>query len=144
MENAEIFSFPTVIGSGGRGQSLHNEIFAKPLSCHYPTFLLAFGKRFVSFVPRSLYHTYRRLYANTTSHHKKHTPKPWPTRWKPPETKGSLPSPPLQRIAPVVHMPDEGDGQTRPSASDVSAIGASTTTTPPSEFSCRPTARFCQ
>ena len=39
--------------------------------------------------------------------------------------------PPLQRVAPVVHMPDEGDGQNRPSASDVSAIGASTTPTPP-------------
>ena len=39
--------------------------------------------------------------------------------------------PPLQPVAPVVHMPDEGDGQNRPSASDVSAIGASTTPTPP-------------
>ena len=39
--------------------------------------------------------------------------------------------PPLQRVAPVVHMPDEGDGQNRPSASDVSAIGASTTPNPP-------------
>jgi hypothetical protein len=26
MEKAEILSFPTVIGSGGRGQSLHNKI----------------------------------------------------------------------------------------------------------------------
>jgi len=39
--------------------------------------------------------------------------------------------PPLQPVAPVVHMPDEGDGQNRPSAGDVSAIGASTTPTPP-------------
>ena len=39
--------------------------------------------------------------------------------------------PPLQRVAPVVHMPDEGDGQNRLSASDVSAIGASSTPTPP-------------
>ena len=39
--------------------------------------------------------------------------------------------PPLQPVAPVVHKPDEGDGQNRPSASDVSAIGASTTPTPP-------------
>ena len=39
--------------------------------------------------------------------------------------------PPLQPVAPVVHMPDEGDGQNRPSASDLSAIGASTTPTPP-------------
>ena len=44
--------------------------------------------------------------------------------------------PPLQRVAPVVHMPDEGDGQNRPSASDVSAIGASTTPTPPPANSC--------
>jgi len=39
--------------------------------------------------------------------------------------------PPLQRVAPVVHMPDEGDGQNRPSASDVSATGVSTTPPPP-------------
>ena len=39
--------------------------------------------------------------------------------------------PPLQPVAPVVHMPDEGDGQNRLSASDVSAVGASTTLTPP-------------
>jgi hypothetical protein len=39
--------------------------------------------------------------------------------------------PPFQPVAPVVHMPDEGDGQNRPSASDMSAIGASTTPTPP-------------
>jgi hypothetical protein len=26
MEKAEIFSFPTIPGSGGRGQSLHNEV----------------------------------------------------------------------------------------------------------------------
>jgi hypothetical protein len=39
--------------------------------------------------------------------------------------------PPLQPVAPVVHMPDEGDGQNRLSASDVSVIGASTTPTPP-------------
>ena len=107
MEKAEIFSFPTVIGSGGRGQSLHNEVLigAKPfkLSLPYDTFLLTFGKRFVIFVPRSLYHTYRRLYANTTSHHKKRTPKPWPTRWKPRETKGSLPSP-LSSASPQLYI----------------------------------------
>jgi len=39
--------------------------------------------------------------------------------------------PPLQPVAPVVHMPDKGYGQNRPSASDVSAIGASTIPTPP-------------
>ena len=38
--------------------------------------------------------------------------------------------PRLQRIAPVIYMLDKGDGQNRPSASDVSATGASTT--PPS------------
>ena len=48
--------------------------------------------------------------------------------------KGIPALPPLQRVAPVVHMPDEGDGQNRPSASDVSAIGASTTPTPPRQF----------
>ena len=42
--------------------------------------------------------------------------------------------PPLQRVAPVVHMPDEGDGQNRPSASDMSAIGASTTPNPPRQI----------
>jgi hypothetical protein len=41
---------------------------------------------------------------------------------------------PLQHVAPVVHMPDKGDGQNRPSASDVSAIGASTTPTPPRQI----------
>jgi hypothetical protein len=35
--------------------------------------------------------------------------------------------PPLQPVAPVVHMPDEGDGQNRPS-------GASTTPTPPQQI----------
>ena len=39
--------------------------------------------------------------------------------------------PPLPDVAPVVHMPGEGDGQNRQSASDVSPIGASTTPTPP-------------
>jgi len=39
--------------------------------------------------------------------------------------------PPFQTVAPVVHMPDEGDGQNRPSTSDMSAIEASTTPTPP-------------
>jgi len=42
--------------------------------------------------------------------------------------------PPLQPDAPVVYMPDEGDGQNWPSASDVSAIGASTTPTPPQQI----------
>jgi hypothetical protein len=45
--------------------------------------------------------------------------------------KGIPALPPLQPVAPVIHMPDEGDGQNKPSASDVSAIGASTTPTPP-------------
>jgi len=45
--------------------------------------------------------------------------------------KGIPALPPFQHIAPVLHIPDEGDGQNRPSASDVSAIGASTTPTPP-------------
>ena len=39
--------------------------------------------------------------------------------------------PPLQHVAPVVHMPDEGDDQNRPPASELSAIGASTTPIPP-------------
>jgi hypothetical protein len=40
MEKAEIFSFPTVIGSGGRGQSLYNEILigAKPFKLSLPYF----------------------------------------------------------------------------------------------------------
>ena len=42
--------------------------------------------------------------------------------------------PPLQRVTPVVHMPDKGDGQNGPSASDLSAIGASTTPTPPQQI----------
>ncbi len=42
--------------------------------------------------------------------------------------------PPLQPDAPVVQMPDKGDGQNRPSASDVSAIGASKTPTPPQQI----------
>ena len=50
--------------------------------------------------------------------------------------KGIPALPPLQPVAPVVHMPDKGDGQNRPSASDVSAIGASTTPTPPPANSC--------
>ena len=36
-----------------------------------------------------------------------------------------------QRVAPVKHMPGEGDGQNWPSASEASAIGATTTPTPP-------------
>ena len=43
--------------------------------------------------------------------------------------------PPLPDVAPVVQMPDEGDGQNRPLASDVSATRASTTPPPPGEFS---------
>jgi len=40
MEKAESLSFPTVIGSGGRGQSLHNEILigAKPFKFSLPYF----------------------------------------------------------------------------------------------------------
>ena len=32
MEKAEIFSFPMVPGSGGRGQSLHGEILGTALA----------------------------------------------------------------------------------------------------------------
>ncbi len=33
MEKAEIFSFPTIPGSGGRGQSLHNfEVLVKKIA----------------------------------------------------------------------------------------------------------------
>jgi len=45
--------------------------------------------------------------------------------------KGIPALPPLEHVVPVVHMPDDWDGQNRPSASDVSAIGACTTPTPP-------------
>jgi hypothetical protein len=40
-----------------------------------------------------------------------------------------------QRVAPVKHMPGEGDGQNWPSASEASAIGASPQLqNPPSKF----------
>ncbi len=51
--------------------------------------------------------------------------------------KGIPALPPLQRVDPVVHMTDEGDGQNRPSASDVSTIGAATTLTPPKNSRAR-------
>ena len=44
--------------------------------------------------------------------------------------KGIPALPPLQRVAPVVHMPDKGDGQSRLLANEVSVIGASITPTP--------------
>jgi hypothetical protein len=39
-----------------------------------------------------------------------------------------------QHVAPVVHMPRKVDGQNLPSASEASAIGASTTPTPPQKI----------
>ncbi len=124
MEKAEIFSFPTVIGSGGRGQSLHNKILidAKPFKLSLPYFSPDVWQKISQ-------KTHTGTMADTMETAR---------------NEGIPDLPPLQPIAPVVHMPDEGDGQNRPSASDVSVIGASTTPTPPSKFPCRPTARFCQ
>jgi hypothetical protein len=54
MEKAEIFSFPTVIGSGGRGQSLHNEIFigAKPFKLSLPYFSPDVWEKISDFCPQ--------------------------------------------------------------------------------------------
>ena len=73
MEKAESLSFPTVPGSGGLGQSLHNEILvgATRLNCLCPTFLLSFVIRFFILIPTHSYHTLCRVYANPTSHHQK-------------------------------------------------------------------------
>jgi hypothetical protein len=51
MEKAESLNFPTAIGSGGPGQSLHNEILlgAKPFNPQYPTFLLDVCPRIFDF-----------------------------------------------------------------------------------------------
>jgi hypothetical protein len=78
MEKAESFSFPKVPGSGGRGQSLHNQILvgAKRLNCHSPIFLLSFVIGFSIYIPTHSYHTLRRIYSNPTSHHQKNTPEP--------------------------------------------------------------------
>jgi hypothetical protein len=54
MEKAEIFSFPTVIGSGGRGQSLHNEILigAKPFKLSLPYFSPDVWQKICEFCPQ--------------------------------------------------------------------------------------------
>ena len=85
MEKAEIFSFPTGIGSGGRGQSLHNEILngAKPFKLSLPYFSPDIWQKICEFCPQIVVPYFCRLYANMTSHHKKHPPEPWPTQWKP-------------------------------------------------------------
>ena len=47
---------------------------------------------------------------------------------------GILALPPIQHVAPVVNMPYKEDDQSRPSANEVSAIGASTTLSPPQQI----------
>jgi hypothetical protein len=103
MEKAESLSFPTVPGSGGRRQSLHNEILvgAKRFYCHLLTFLLSFVTGFTSLITTPLYHTLHKLYANPTSHHKKNTPEPWlmPDAIEIAPTKSMHALPPTQSIA---------------------------------------------
>ena len=92
MEKAESLSFPTVPGSGGRGESLHDEILVgtKRLNCHCPSFLLSFIIGFSILIHTHSYHILRRVYANLTSHHKKNTPEPCPMQWKSRRTKACM------------------------------------------------------
>ena len=54
MEKAEILSFRTVIGSGGRGQILHNEILigAKPFKLSLPYFSPDIWQKICEFCPQ--------------------------------------------------------------------------------------------
>ncbi len=54
MEKAEIFSFPTVIGSRGRRQSLHNKILigAKPFKLSLPYFSPDVWEKICDFCPQ--------------------------------------------------------------------------------------------
>jgi hypothetical protein len=54
MEKDEIFSFPTVVGSGGRRQSLHNEILigAKPFKLALPDFSPDVWQKICEFCPQ--------------------------------------------------------------------------------------------
>jgi hypothetical protein len=120
-----------VYGSGGWGQSLLNKVCVLPqlFNCHNSNFLLTFVIRFASFIPTHSYQTLRRLYANLTLITKKLSG----TMADAMEITLNEGTPALstpQRVAPVVHMPVKGDGQNWPSASEASAIGASTTPKP--------------
>ena len=132
MEKAEIFSFPMVIGFGGRRQSLNNEILigTKPIKLSLPYFSPDVWQKICEFCPQIVVPSYHRLYANTNSHHKKHT-STMADAMETARNEGIPAFPPLQPDAPVVQMPDKGDCQNRQTASDVSAIGASITPTAP-------------
>jgi hypothetical protein len=54
MEKVQILSFPTVTGSGGRRQSLHNEILigAKPFKLSLPYFSPDVWQKICEFCPQ--------------------------------------------------------------------------------------------
>ena len=132
MEKAESLSFPTVQGSGGRGQRLHNEklVGAKRLNCHSPTFLLSFVIRFLILIPTPSYHTLHRFSAllcidstNPTQNHSE-------TMADAMEIKGMPALPPIQCVVPVVHASGKGDGQNWPLVSTGMAVAAAATLQP--------------
>jgi hypothetical protein len=133
MEKAESLSFPTVIRSGGRGQSLHNEILigAKPFKLSLPYFSPDVWQKICDFCPQIVVPYLAWTLREYDLPSQKTHPQTMADTMETARNEGIRALSPLQRVAPVVHMPDEGDGQNRPSASDVSAIGASTTPTPP-------------
>ena len=110
MEKAESLSFPTVPGSGGRGESLHDEILVgtKRLNCHCPSFLLSFIIGFSILIHTHSYHILRRVYANLTSHHKKNTPEPCPMQWKSRRTKACMLSHPPGALPPCTYAWQRG------------------------------------
>ena len=121
MEKTESLSFPTVPGSGGLGQSLHNEILvgATRLNCLCPTI------RFFDF------HTI--LYVESTLTRPLITKKcsgamADATEIAPNEGMHALP--PTRRVARVVHAPGKGDGQNWPLASAGKAVAAAATPQP--------------
>jgi hypothetical protein len=113
MEKAESLSFPTVIGSGGRKQSLHNEILvgAKPFILK-PYFSPDVCPQILILIPTNLYHTLRRVYSTTSFFDIKTHLQPWRTRRKLCQTSQFLPSHlSLALLALLVHNLRAGDGQ---------------------------------
>jgi hypothetical protein len=138
MEKAESLSFPQY-GSGGREQSLHNEILvgAKRIICCCLTFLLSFVNKFSILIPTPSYHTLCRIMNSLRRDFHKPEQKHSKTMTDAMEiapNEGMPALPPLPCVTPVVHAPGEGVGQNWPLTSAGIAVTVAATPQPRDEF----------
>ena len=113
MEKAEIFSFPTVIGSGGRGQSLQNKIFicAKPFKLSLPFFSPDVWQNICEFCPQIVVPYLPKTLRKNDLPSQKTPPRTMAETMETARNEGMPALPPLPHVAPVVHAPGEGVGK---------------------------------